>query len=241
MEQQSMETFHPFPCLPLELRIQIWESAAELGRVVKVRKLHGNNHYSSPTLAPAVTRACRESRKYCVYRRIFVVDGYPRYIWACLETDIIQMDSYLMKELVEEDSLEKQEVRHLRLESMSASGWDASGFFYHDHAHKIRHFPKLERCDVLVNDGLYDWGVFVMEIYWGTVPRSNVRIIDAKTGEWINSVTAGPYLDYLDTGHGEHRNYVRTVDGYDGEEDGEERYEALMKMKEPLPRIDLNY
>ncbi|KAA8618518.1 hypothetical protein A1F94_005979 [Pyrenophora tritici-repentis] len=236
-----METFHPFPRFPLELRIQIWESAAELGRVVKVRKLHGTNHYSSPTPAPAVTRACRESRKYCVYQKIFVVDRSPRYIWTCLETDVIQMDSYLIKELVKEDSLEKQEVRYLRLELMSFSGWDASDFFYHDHSRRIRHFPKLERFDVLVNDGLYNWGHCVMEINWGAIPRSNVRIIDAKTGQWIHPVSAGLYLDCFDTSHGGTRDYIRIVDGYDEEKDGEERYQAMVKMKEPLPQIDLNY
>jgi hypothetical protein len=117
-----METFHPFPRLPFELRIQIWLSAAILGRVVKVRKLRLNKHWSSPTPAPAVTRACRESRKYCAYHQIFVVEDSPRYIWSCLEIDVIQMDSSLMNRLAEEDSLEKQEVRHLRCELMSADG-----------------------------------------------------------------------------------------------------------------------
>jgi hypothetical protein len=60
-----------------------------------------------------------------------------------------------------------------------------------------------------------------------------------KTGEWSNAATAGPYRDYLDTGHGESKDYQRIDDDSDEEEDAEEIYEMMMKMKGPLPRIDL--
>ena len=71
----------------------------------------------------------------------------------------------------------------------------------------------------------------------------NVRMIDMKTGKWINGVTARPYLDYLDTSYGKTREYVRIDIYWDEEGDAEERCEAMMKIKDylPLPRIDLNY
>ncbi|CAO2650694.1 Nn.00g019860.m01.CDS01 [Neocucurbitaria sp. VM-36] len=238
-----MATFHPFPRLPLEIRIQIWGSAIVEGRVLKVRELRSRASYWSPTPVPAVTRASQESRKYCSYQKAFIVDQSPHYIWTSFESDIIQMNSAQMNKLVAGNSLEKKEVRHLRIELVHELGWDQSELFYHDYSRKIRNFPKLGRCDVLVNNGLYAWGNLINETYWGACPKSNVRIIDAKTGEWIDAETAGPYQDYIDTGHGETRDYLRDVD-YDvewEEAEGDERYEAMMKMKAPLPRIDLGY
>jgi hypothetical protein len=236
MEQESTATFHVFSSLPLELRIQVWQSCS-FTRVLKVSDFR-STYYSSPTPAPAVTRACKESRKYTSYQKSFTVHGSPRYIWVCLASDIIQMSSDLMSRLAIHDDSKKKGIRHLRLELM-ADGWDLSEFFFHDYSHSIRDFPNLESCDILIDDGLYNWAQFIEEGYWGTCPDSNVRIVDAKTGEWISAVTAGPYRDYLDTGHGESRDYQRIVDYWDEEEDAEERYEALMKMKAPLPRMNL--
>jgi hypothetical protein len=81
------------------------------------------------------------------------------------------------------------------------------------------------------------------DMYWGACPENNVRIIDAKTGRWISADTAGPYLDWMDTGRGKTRDYQRIVDYWneEDEEEVEERYNAMMKMKEPLPQIDLDY
>ena len=102
MLQNSTATFYPFPRLPLTLRIQIWEVATD-DRVLRVKKkLHYKQGYWPPTLVPAVTRACWESRKYCSYQKAFIIDLSPRYIWANFDCDIIQMSS---RRLVEETRL----------------------------------------------------------------------------------------------------------------------------------------
>jgi hypothetical protein len=245
-----MATFHPFPRLPLELRVQIWENTVMRERVLRVQKLkiklEPNKYFSSPTPAPAVTRACQESRKYCSYQKAFIIDQTPRYIWTCFETDIVQMDSTLMGQLAKGDSVEKNEIRHFRLELMS-DGWDLSESFYHFHSHLIRNFPRLERCDILVHDGLCNWCRFIEDGYWGSCPKSNVRFIDAKTGEWIDVESDGPYEDYSGNYIGieidEEPVWSRIVDDWDEENEDhvKERSEAMMKIREGLPRIDLNY
>jgi hypothetical protein len=90
---------------------------------------------------------------------------------------------------------------------------------------------------------MYNWAHYSTDMYWGACPKSNVRYIDVSTGEWIGEDTAGPYLDWIDTNRGETRDYQRIIEDWDeeDEEDVKQREEALMKMKEPLPRIDLNY
>ncbi|KAF2820196.1 hypothetical protein CC86DRAFT_360760 [Ophiobolus disseminans] len=220
-----MVTFHPFPRLPLELRIQIWQFTLIQGRIVKVRKYRNNKYYSSHTPAPAVTRVCQESRKYCTYQKLFTNTASSQYIWANFENDIMQMESTLMKEIAKDDNPERNGIRHLRLQlEDDIYGFDMSEFFFHDHQYKIRYFPNLRSCDVWVIDGLSNWVEVVMIGYWGSLPTKNIRIVDAKTGEWIDAESAGPIVS----------------DWWNEEEDGEERFKALMKIKDGLPRVDLD-
>jgi hypothetical protein len=166
------------------------------------------------------------------------------YTWTKFDSDIIQMLGSEIPELVEEDGLEKNEIRRLRVELTIDGKEDdyADEFFFHNHSHRIRDLPKLEACDVLVNQ-IYDWAHYSRDMYWGACPKSHVRYIDVSTGEWVSEDTAGPYIDWIDTNRGESRDYQRIIDEWDeeDEEDVKQREEALMKMKEPLPRIDLDY
>ncbi|OAL50072.1 hypothetical protein IQ07DRAFT_587751 [Pyrenochaeta sp. DS3sAY3a] len=238
-----MATFQPFLRLPLELRIQIWESAFVDDRILKVRIRLSSRDFRSPSPVPAVTRACQESRKYCSYRKAFAVAGSPRYIWSKFDSDIIQLPGSIMSRLNHISSAERTEIMRLRVELVREDGWDESESFFHFYSHQFRYFPKLEGCDVLVPDGLREWASLIEETYWGTCPQRNVRIVDANTGEWIDERTAGPYADWVDTSGGEGGDYQR-IDEYWDEEDEEyvqARYEEMMKMREPLPRIDLNY
>lgn len=246
-----MATFHPFPRLPLELRMQIWASAFEDNRVVKVRWTNHKRTYWSPTPAPAVTQACRESRKYCSYEKSFISDNRPNSIWINFDCDILQMLGSVMAANAKQARTEIFQIRRLRIEMATETQPDDGGyqaeFFYHDYSYKIRELPKLEACDVLVVDGLRNWGSFIDEHYWGSCPKSNVRMVDANTGEWISTNTAGPYLDWMDNYQGIDPDdgpvYTRIADFWDekDEEDVKRRYDAMMKMKrDGLPRIDLN-
>lgn len=231
-----METFHPFPRLSLELRIQIWKLATD-DRVLRVRKTWRRKQgYWSPTPAPAVTRACWESRQHCNYQKAFIIDSSPRYIWANFDRDVIKMRSGLLSEgkLPECD-----EVRRLWIELLSEQGWDESQGFCDYGIYKLEDFPKLERFNLLVDNGLGQWTNFIDRTNWGACPRGNVRIVDGNTGEWIDEETSTAYQYYLDVA----RKYLYDVGRHCNHLTGHctTGVQAIEPHQISLPRIDLDY
>ncbi|KAH8724882.1 hypothetical protein GQ44DRAFT_617151 [Phaeosphaeriaceae sp. PMI808] len=198
-----MTTFHPFSRLPVEIRFQIWELAEIKDRVLKVRKVKRRlllepyfPAYWSPTCVLSVTRACQESRKYSSYQKAFIVEGLPRYIWANFERGILQMLSSYMNDLVSRTSLEGEGARHLRIELLRPDGRDDSEDFYHEHCNRICEFPGMPFTHLILPKGITDsfpCTTLIDGIYFGSCPKSNIRIINAKTGEWIDEETSGPY------------------------------------------------
>jgi hypothetical protein len=154
MQEDLPAIFHCFPRLPLELRIRIWEAATTGKRVVQVRggacrkfletfpadfnwddftrprvwpKIKQSNH--SPTAAPSVTRACQESRKYCSYKKSFILDRCAQYIWANFETDVFYMHSSVMVGILDDHAATAAAIKHLRLYNITICGdEDAEGF-----------------------------------------------------------------------------------------------------------------
>lgn len=235
-----MATFLPFPRLAVELRIHVWSLTFTPFRILKVHKVYQNlNAYTSPTPPPAVTRANRESREHCGYRRAFTVAGSPHYIWARFDCDVVQMLGSDMAGLAQSDpsSVAKSQLMHLRIEVPAYE----EEFFYHTFSAMIHYFPCLASVDILVSGDLFHWARFIEETYWGTCLASPVRIIDTTTGEWVDERTAGAYVDWIDTGRGETRDYKRIDDYWDenNEEDVADRWEAMMRFREGLPRIQL--
>lgn len=163
-----------------------------------------------------------------------------------------------MDDVVQSDSVERNGIQHLRiiLESDNKEKWDLSDSFFHNHAHEIRNFPSLTSCDVLVIDGLIQWTKLIEEKYWGNCPTKNVRVLDAKTGEWIDQDTGGPWQNWLNSSRGTDREgYTRIMPEVWWEEvdendpryererceelDGDERWEKLMRLKDRVPRMDV--
>lgn len=96
--------------------------------------------------------------------------------------------------------------------------------------------------DILVDGFDHTWTKLIEETYFGSCPKSNVRVVDTQTGEWIDDETSGSYQDYVDTGRGQTRDYCRVVD-YDPDSDDpddEQRYIAMMNIQKGLPRISLD-
>jgi len=65
-----LDTFHPFPELPIELRTKIWDEAALVPRIVKIGVIETEENlhqrritYKTRTPVPALLRANQESRK----------------------------------------------------------------------------------------------------------------------------------------------------------------------------------
>lgn len=246
-----MTTFHLFPLLPLELRIQIWEVAPHStvpNRVLTVRKVGRVTKpvYLCPNPPPALMHACHESRKYAgyYYQKHFTMKGIPRYIWANMSTDIVHIDSpFLMalsfQNIPSGSSQEKHVIRHLQLEFEVSWG---SSLFSRSYSHReVPDFPALETCDVIVRDGLYAWAPTVRNGRWAGRwgKECYVRVVDRETGEWIDTATAGAYKDWVDTDHGANMDFDEEGGARSGE-DKDERYEKMMvAMRNPLPRIDL--
>jgi hypothetical protein len=83
-----MTTFHPFPRLPYELRMQIWELTVQ-PRTINIDaksiawgvNTKGLPHYLyyiiSSTPAPAVLQVCREARNHGLYQKGFFELAHP--------------------------------------------------------------------------------------------------------------------------------------------------------------------
>ncbi|EHK18388.1 uncharacterized protein TRIVIDRAFT_225704 [Trichoderma virens Gv29-8] len=96
-----MSTFHPFPRLPIELRIRIWNLTA-FPRIVRVRT-HMRRRWvtvgetlvqyvASSTPCPPVMQVCHESRQHAPYEQAYTNGFEPRYIWINFETDMICLE-----------------------------------------------------------------------------------------------------------------------------------------------------
>lgn len=84
----NITTFHPFHCLPYELRTQIWDSIVQ-PRTINVRdksppwsvtskRVWQNlNYMISSTPAPAVLQVCREARNHGLYQKGFTEVANP--------------------------------------------------------------------------------------------------------------------------------------------------------------------
>lgn len=246
-----MATFHPFPRLPLELRIQIWRCATE-DRVLRVKPVYRARHeddcscyegylarheddysfdedfcscyegYWSPAPIPAVTRACWESRKHSSYRKAFTLDSSSRYIWTNFDRDIIYTKSLVVFPMLNGSVCGKNEVRHLRIEP-------DPGEFLPCCFRRLGEFPRLETVDLLTNFKVVSYwdsmSQFIKseDLLWGPCPPGYVRVVDGNTGEWIDENTRDAYQEYVKNG---------------GKMD-DERPRKYIQM--PLPRISLDY
>ncbi len=94
----DMVTFHPFPRLPYELRVHIWEMTVE-PRVVEVRcdrpvPTRQQCYLTTSTPVPAVLQTCQEARDHGMYKKCFseiAVPGYGAQYVAILYSEILCM------------------------------------------------------------------------------------------------------------------------------------------------------
>jgi hypothetical protein len=229
-----MATFHPFPNLPLELRILIWQHAAE-ERVVHLRRAkwrEPEKFYWTPTPPPAVTRTCRESRKYSSYIKAFTTALSPHYIWTNFDHDHIHMRVATLHTLPH-----KHDIKHLHFNKYEGSRVEVAWFNHYCMA-ATRAYTNLTSVHILVKKGyLIKWTDFLAKADFGACPGKNVRIVDSSTGEWIDKTSCDGYRDWMDSNGGEHTDkYTRIVRA---EDDELERAEARKRLQIPLPRMDL--
>ncbi|KAH6725073.1 hypothetical protein BKA61DRAFT_42778 [Leptodontidium sp. MPI-SDFR-AT-0119] len=222
-----MATFHPFPRLILELRAEIWALAVE-NRVVRVKLGKG---FYSPSLVPAVTRVCRESRACCAYQKNFNVGSRGRHIWVNFDYDIIHVQASKLF------LLPRESIKHLRIELVDNEGKEVNEEWMFDYKHEFFNFPRLESVDLLVPEELRFYAEYIDETYFGNCKKENVRVVSIETGEWIDEKTCAPYWDYIESQGGTDPGGMTRI----AEETLEERFEDIKKLEMPRPRIALDY
>jgi hypothetical protein len=161
-----MATFHPFPHLPLEVRILIWQHATETRLLIIYKRHRPMKHYWSPTPAPAVTRACAESRKYTSYQKTLTMAPSPHYIWANFASDVVYVPSVFL------DCFQHLRFDVARFDKITTRTW---------HSYSMSLFamcPRLQSVEILVKQAqLTSWTEFVKTTSLGACPRENVRIV----------------------------------------------------------------
>lgn len=180
-----MSTFHPFPQLPAELRIRIFELSIEL-RTVEVR-LHGRLGFNEPhwlyttTPIPAILQTCREARGLGLYEQItselasHTNTPQPteqRYVWVNYDSDTISIGRDTLQIL---DGI-KHSVKRLRFER---KGPDESWGFYGLHT-----FTDVQEIHVVLCNGseIRDWHGASRYLHW-PCEADHVIIVDPRRGE----------------------------------------------------------
>ena len=70
-------------------------------------------------------------------------------------------------------------------------------FFFDVETHHAQYFPRLQRVDIVTDDGLSTWSWYIKgNYYWVSRPKANVRNVDGKTGEWVCAETSDVYADW---------------------------------------------
>ncbi|KAH6859129.1 hypothetical protein BKA58DRAFT_444296 [Alternaria rosae] len=177
-----MATFHPFPRLPYELRMQIWEMTVE-SRIVDVKVYYdpipNDFGLSTTTLVPPVLQACQEARNHGLYKRCFSELALPnyraQYVWADLNIDTIDIgDTYF-------ERYEKvaKSIRYLKFAREMQSE-----YFYHSETHDISHFVNAKEIWIVPLDGLGCCVGAGEEHYWPCGPE-NLFYIDPENPERV--------------------------------------------------------
>lgn len=181
-----MNTFHPFPLLPFELRALIWQSTVQ-PRTVEVRVdnrgSYQNRHLVSSTPVPAALQACREARNLGLYERaLSEISTNGRYIWVNWDIDIISIGTSYFSYFHPCAPL----IKRLQLERHNT---DDS--FYHWEVNDLDAFLNVKEIFVACIDGsrVRGWYGAVGEHwrYWRC--GENLYLIDLNDGGRIMKAT----------------------------------------------------
>lgn len=177
-------TFHPFPRLPTEIRVRIWEMTVE-PRTVELHCIHKNAGPTvlrrfSPTPAPATMHACRASRNhlYAMHQQVFLKDavhcGVPdgtaqQYVWLDWDIDTVSIGTSLLACFESVALL----IRKLKFERDNADEW-----WCRFESQQLRDFKHLEMIHVVCQGGdMEDWHATSEDYPWPCGPE-NVFIMD---------------------------------------------------------------
>jgi hypothetical protein len=194
----TLTTFHPFPNLPFELRLKIWEHALSEPRTVTIscqremldRERRFAKAFTSTTPHPPLLHTNRESRieALSLYQPTFKTDISSNYTYICFARDTIKCADSVLEYMA---SFEVTSIRRLILEVKDAE------YFGHFHMDVVKRMRVLEEVTLLAKaeelDHLWNRG----ERYVETLTRDfksaqydnpgwvcpRMRIVNRKTGE----------------------------------------------------------
>lgn len=179
-----MASFHPFPRLPAELRIRVWELTVE-PRTVDVRVIRNHAYLRtdsvswlvSSTPVPGPLQTCREARYQGLYTQGFSEFAGPPdlglpYVWINWDIDTISIGPTLFEEYMPVAPL----FQRLKFERENSDH-----FYYYREAEEIRIFRNVKEIYVVCADGYWAWVNCLEEQDWPCGPE-NVFFIEPRDG-----------------------------------------------------------
>ena len=201
-----MGTFHPFPRLPAELRLRVWELTVE-PRTVKVEfrgRTEGSRWFEvlhSTTPIPGSLQTCRESRNAGLYQRCFSElcahngdtkkkrrrngdwqPGQRSYVWCNLDIDMIDIDDCWFDKFRSVAHL----IKRLKFKREMTEFW-RSGATQSADSDNLDWFENATEIHVVLGGnvlgGKDDFECWHGTSYEDSWPCDNVLFIDEKEGE----------------------------------------------------------
>lgn len=179
-----MTTFDPFPRLPAELRIQIWEQAA-WPRYVPVRQRSaqgGSSQTYTAAPVPGVLHACRESRRHSPYVRAFATDHPQGYTWVNFDQDRVRAEGALpLAALVGLLSAELPRIRHAAIDVREkVERYIGNG----RRGYAMREFPALRSWEFILHGQPIEdwWGVWNDDGITLKCPGDRTVFVEEETG-----------------------------------------------------------
>ena len=193
--EPKADTFHLFPCLPLELRARIWELTVE-PRTVKVGVVYEDAiantaapddtppedskrpnyvpHVVSYTPVPAALQACREARGLRLYQRALseispagTAERDRYYVWLNPDIDMVSVEPNTRFETL------KPVAPLIRRLTITRECTDS--VFYYFESSALTAFVNVREIRVICKDGLGAWFRTFHGHFW---PCENVSFVD---------------------------------------------------------------
>ncbi|KAJ8130534.1 hypothetical protein O1611_g3096 [Lasiodiplodia mahajangana] len=182
------DTFHPFPRLPVEIRLKIWALAAgprnlKISRTPSAKwlPLGTTFAYASPNPPPAVMHVCREARQNAPYRKAFLTSAAAetKYIWVNFQNDMICLPDDQVRSLAPHYA----DIERLRLTAEAdVEGNSFLDYFKHQSCWILKPFSALRVLHIAVEDDFLGWAESFMGEGYANCPSENVRFLDLHTG-----------------------------------------------------------
>lgn len=184
--------FHSFPCLPFEIRSQIWALAA-YPRLVHIRtkpkpgRFEGHHwadsgrYFASMIPQAELMHVCRESRQLAPYQKAFFTtlpgESEARYIWFNFDEDMICLQHEILYALGPH-AADIQRLRFMVPTGKEFEDW-AEGFSRFTNK-RFEQFTALREVHLAISSDMLHWGTTCGS--YGTCSYENVRFVDLHTG-----------------------------------------------------------